>query len=71
MLERSTISDEKKLMSKRIKSVRERVGNISDFIEKPMSMIEFRDMIIGNFIKDESQRVRLTADDHAHASGDS
>lgn len=69
MLERSTISDEKKLMSKGIKSVRERVGNISDFIEKPMSMIEFRDMIIRTFIKDESQRVRLTADDHAMLLG--
>ena len=50
MLERSTISDEKKLMSKGIKSVRARVGNISDFIEKPMSMIEFRDMIIRTFV---------------------
>ena len=65
MLERSTVSDEKKLMAKGIKSVRERVGNISDFIEKPMSMTEFRDMIIERFIKYESQRVSLTADDHA------
>lgn len=65
MLERSTVSDEKKLMAKGIKSVRERVGNISDFMDDPVSMTEFRDMITENFIKDESQHVELTSADHA------
>ncbi len=63
MLERSTLSNEKKLRSKGVKSVREYVGNISDYFTQPLSITEFRDRIIKKFIKDKSQIVSLTRKD--------
>ena len=50
MLERSTVSNEEKLQSKGVGSVREHVGNISDYFTEPLSMTEFRDKIIEKFI---------------------
>lgn len=41
MLERSTVSNEEKLQSKGVSSVREHVGNISDYFTDPLSMTEF------------------------------
>ncbi len=63
MLERSTLSNEKKLESKGVKSVREYVGNISDYFTQPLSITEFRDRIIEKFIKDSYQVVSLTQKD--------
>lgn len=64
MLERSTVTDKKKMLSKGVKSVREHVGNISDYLEKPLSMAGFRDRIVNNFIEDESQICELSAGDY-------
>lgn len=63
MLERSTVSNEEKLQSKGVSSVREHVGNISDYFTDPLSMTEFRDRIIAKFITDDSQVIQLMPED--------
>jgi lipoate---protein ligase len=64
MMKRSLKSNDGIAYSQCEETVRNCVGNISDFLEKPMSMIEFRDLIIENFIRDKSQYVKLTSNDY-------
>ncbi|MGM0886221.1 MAG: lipoate--protein ligase [Bacillota bacterium] len=41
-----------KIESKGIKSIRSRVGNIADFLKKPMTVEEFRSFLLQNIFKD-------------------
>jgi lipoate---protein ligase len=44
-----------KITSKGIKSVRSRVANISEFLQKPMNLLEFRQFILQEIFKNEAE----------------
>ncbi|MFE4895447.1 lipoate--protein ligase [Peribacillus butanolivorans] len=44
-----------KIESKGIKSIRSRVGNIADFLKKPMTVEEFRTFLLKNIFKDSGE----------------
>ncbi|MFE0504023.1 lipoate--protein ligase [Peribacillus butanolivorans] len=44
-----------KIESKGIKSIRSRVGNIADFLKKPMTVEEFRSFLLKNIFKDSGE----------------
>ena len=60
---RSTNVNSEKLKAKGIRSVRQRVGNISDYLPQPMSMTAFKETLIETFVKDPSQIVTLSRED--------
>lgn len=47
-----------KIESKGVKSVRSRVGNISDFINEPMTMEEFRQFILQSVFEEEGGEIK-------------
>ena len=59
-LVKSTTVDEFKIVSKGIKSVRDRVTNISEHMEAPVSAEEFRELIVKHLIGDDGIRYNLT-----------
>ncbi len=56
-----SVNDEK-LISKGIKSVRQRVTNIADYLDKEMTSLEFRELMLEYLTKD-MQRYTLTEED--------
>ncbi len=54
--------DDEKIISKGIKSVRQRVTNIAEHLEHQMSSIEFRDLMLDFLLKD-MQKYTLTKED--------
>ncbi|MBN1231204.1 MAG: lipoate--protein ligase [Anaerolineales bacterium] len=53
-----------KISSKGIKSVRSRVANISEFLEKPMTVLEFREMLKNDILGDDANKeYKLTQED--------
>jgi lipoate-protein ligase A len=60
----ATTVDEYKILSKSIKSVRDRVTNISEHMEKPMSPEDFKEHMISYILRGGS-RYELTDDDRA------
>lgn len=57
-----TVSDEK-IVSKGIKSVRERVTNVADNLDKKISTIEFRDLMVSYLLKDAKGTYKLNEKD--------
>ena len=60
---RSTNVSCEKLQAKGIQSVRQRVGNISDYLPAPLSMMEFKEALIKSFAADPSQIMTLEKTD--------
>lgn len=60
---RSTNVNSEKLQAKGIQSVRQRVGNISDYLERPVSMMEFKETLLTGFVSDPEQIVTLERSD--------
>lgn len=56
---RSTNVSPEKLQAKGIQSVRQRVGNISDYLREPLSMTAFKEALITGFVKSSDQIVTL------------
>ena len=61
----STSVDEEKIISKGIKSVRERVTNISQFLPAPMTMESFKSVMIKGIMKEHENVYTLTSSDIA------
>ncbi len=62
MVKSITVSDDK-IISKGIKSVRDRVANISDFLNKKIDALEFKKLILNHLKKNISGTYSLTAKD--------
>ena len=62
---RSTTVDEYKIISKSIKSVRERVTNISDHLKEPMDAEAFKEHMISYIMRGSTKRYELTDEDKA------
>ena len=61
----STTADPYKIISKSIKSVRDRVTNISDHMENPVSDQEFKRLMVSRLMGSEGTVYRLTAEELA------
>ncbi len=61
-LVRALTVDDEKLISKGIKSVKERVANIASYIDRPISSEAFRDLMLAHITKD-MQKAALTPAD--------
>ncbi|ERJ93623.1 lipoate--protein ligase [Treponema lecithinolyticum] len=55
-----------KIFSKSIKSVRERVANISEFMENPLTVQEFKERMVRGILGTSGTEYELTSDDAAH-----
>lgn len=62
---RSTTVDDYKIISKSIKSVRDRVTNVRDHLTAPMTMDEFKEHMVSYIMGDSSRRYELTQEDKA------
>jgi len=62
MVRSLTVADDK-IISKGIKSVRQRVTNILDYMEKKIDTLEFKDIMLKHLLKDSAGRYDLTVDD--------
>lgn len=60
---RSTNVSSEKLKAKGIQSVRQRVGNISDYLPQPMSIQVFKEALLESFVTDPSQIIMLSRED--------
>ncbi|MFB0918402.1 MAG: lipoate--protein ligase [Clostridiaceae bacterium] len=60
---KSTNVDPEKIISKSIKSVRDRVTNISEHLLKPMTGIEFKEHMISFIMKESDKTYELTPED--------
>jgi lipoate-protein ligase A len=60
---KSTTVDEYKIISKSIKSVRERVTNVKEHLEKPMSAEEFKEHMTAFIMQGDTKRYELTEED--------
>ena len=60
---RSTTVDEYKIISKSIKSVRDRVTNISEHLKEPMDAEAFKNHMISYIMRGSGPRYELTAED--------
>ena len=61
-LVRSLTPDDEKLISKGIKSVRSRVANVADYMDKKISSLEFRDLML-SFLTKDMETYELSAAD--------
>ena len=64
MVESTSVSDEK-IISKSIKSVRERVTNISEHLKEPMTALEFKERVVGYVLNRGAREYALTDEDRA------
>ena len=62
MVKSITVSQDK-IISKGIKSIRERVTNISEHLKIPMTNLEFREVILKHLLDENSSVYELTQDD--------
>ncbi|MGV2876321.1 lipoate--protein ligase [Macrococcus capreoli] len=62
---KSLTVNEKKLITKGIKSIRSRVANIQEFLDKPMTMEVFKQTLLQSIFKGEIETYELQADDWA------
>lgn len=60
---RSTTVDEYKIISKGIKSVKERVTNISEYIKYPLGINAFKELVVKHIMGDDGQIYKLSKHD--------
>lgn len=60
---KSTTVSQYKIISKGIKSVRDRVTNISDHLQQPIGIQEFKELMISSLIGETGRRYSLTKND--------